>query len=54
MNPYPAYKPSGAEWLGDVPAHWDVRRLGSGGNWQTLSLSLWATRWTATLPKHRN
>ena len=25
---YPAYKPSGIEWLGDVPAHWEVRRLG--------------------------
>lgn len=24
---YPKYKPSGAEWLGDVPAHWDVERL---------------------------
>ena len=23
---YPAYKPSGVEWLGDVPAHWGVRR----------------------------
>ena len=23
-RPYPAYKPSGIEWLGDVPAHWDV------------------------------
>ena len=22
---YPAYKPSGVEWLGDVPAHWEVR-----------------------------
>ena len=21
---YPAYKPSGVEWLGDIPAHWDV------------------------------
>ena len=27
FKPYPAYKPSGAEWLGDVPAHWEVRRL---------------------------
>ena len=27
-QPYPAYKPSGVEWLGDVPAHWEVRRLG--------------------------
>ena len=26
-KPYPSYKPSGVEWLGDVPAHWDVRRL---------------------------
>jgi type I restriction enzyme, S subunit len=24
---YPKYKPSGVEWLGDVPAHWDVTRL---------------------------
>ncbi len=24
---YPAYKDSGVEWLGDVPAHWEVRRL---------------------------
>ena len=27
LNPYLAYKASGIEWLGDVPAHWDVRRL---------------------------
>ena len=26
-HPYPAYQPSGVEWLGDVPAHWEVRRL---------------------------
>jgi type I restriction enzyme S subunit len=25
--PYPRYKPSGIEWLGDVPEHWEVRRL---------------------------
>ena len=24
---YPAYKPSGTEWIGDVPVHWEVRRL---------------------------
>ena len=23
-QPYPAYRPSGVEWLGDVPAHWEV------------------------------
>ena len=26
-QPYPAYKPSGVEWLGEVPEHWDVRRV---------------------------
>ena len=26
-QPYPAYKPSGVEWLGDVPAHWERARL---------------------------
>lgn len=30
-KPYPAYKPSGVEWLGDVPTHWEVRRLGQIG-----------------------
>ena len=24
--PYPAYKPSGVEWLGEVPVHWEVMR----------------------------
>ena len=27
-QPYPAYKPSGVEWLGDVPEHWEIRTLG--------------------------
>ena len=26
-QPYPHYKPSHVEWLGDIPMHWDVRRL---------------------------
>ena len=26
-KPYPAYKPFDVEWLGDIPAHWEVRRL---------------------------
>lgn len=25
---YPTYKPSGVEWLGEVPGHWEVTRLG--------------------------
>jgi len=24
---YPAYKPSGVEWLGEVPEHWEVKRV---------------------------
>ncbi len=27
-QPYPAYKPSGVEWLGEMPAHWDEISLG--------------------------
>lgn len=27
LKPYPNYKPSGVEWLGDVPAHWEVLPL---------------------------
>ena len=27
LKPYPTYKSSGVEWLGEVPAHWEVRRL---------------------------
>ena len=27
LEPYPDYKPSGVEWLGDMPAHWGMRRL---------------------------
>ncbi|GIV76426.1 MAG: restriction modification system DNA specificity domain-containing protein [Litorilinea sp.] len=26
-QPYPAYKDSGVEWLGKVPAHWEVRQV---------------------------
>lgn len=27
-KPYPAYKPSGVPWLGDVPDHWEVWKIG--------------------------
>ena len=27
FKPYPAYKPSDAEWLGDLPEHWEMRPL---------------------------
>lgn len=26
LSPFQKYKPSGVEWLGDVPKHWDVKR----------------------------
>ena len=26
-KPYPKYKPSDVEWLGEVPEHWEVKRL---------------------------
>ena len=32
-KPYTKYKPSGVEWLGDVPEHWEVKKLK-----QTMSL----------------
>ncbi|MCA8920139.1 MAG: restriction endonuclease subunit S, partial [Planctomycetes bacterium] len=28
LKPYPEMKDSGVEWLGEVPAHWEVRRNG--------------------------
>ena len=26
FKPYPAYKDSGVEWLGEIPAHWEVKK----------------------------
>ena len=28
LKPYPAMKDSGVEWLGEVPEHWELPRLG--------------------------
>jgi type I restriction enzyme, S subunit len=27
LRPYPEYKPSGVEWLGEIPVHWELKRL---------------------------
>ena len=27
LEPYPTYRPSGVEWLGEIPSHWEVKRL---------------------------
>lgn len=29
FKPYPAYKDSGVEWLGEIPAHWRTARADS-------------------------
>ncbi len=34
-KPYPAYKDSGVEWLGQVPEHWQIKRLKHIANVQT-------------------
>ncbi len=38
FKPYPAYKDSGVEWLGEIPAHWDVKPL--------KHLTAFTTGWT--------
>lgn len=27
LKPYPEYKETGLQWLGDIPSHWNVRRM---------------------------
>lgn len=27
MNPYPAYKDPGVAWIGEVPEHWDIKKI---------------------------
>lgn len=27
LKPYPKYKDSGIEWIGDIPEHWDIKRI---------------------------
>ena len=49
MNTYPKYKDSGEQWLGQIPAHWEIRKskyvwreknaVSSTGNEQLLSVS---------------
>jgi type I restriction enzyme S subunit len=35
FNPYPAYKDSGVEWLGEIPVHWEVKPLKTASRLQT-------------------
>jgi len=32
MNRYPKYKPSGIEWIGEIPEHWDIATIGRLNN----------------------
>ncbi len=34
LKPYPAYRPSGVEWLEEIPSHWEVKRLKTFANVQ--------------------
>ena len=54
-QPYPAYKPSGVEWLGDLPEHWEVVALRHRYN-QCLGKMLDSKRITGnySLPYLRN
>jgi len=27
LKPYPKYKPSGVKWIGDIPGHWEAKKL---------------------------
>ena len=56
-QPYPRYRSSRVEWLDDVPAHWEIRRLGTalaetvgGGTPDTANESYWADDYEEGLP----
>ena len=38
LNPKPPLKPSGVEWFGDVPEHWEVKRLEHVASYRTSSV----------------
>ena len=40
-RPYPVYKNSGVEWLREIPAHWDVKRLKHVATWNDEVLPDW-------------
>ncbi len=44
LNPHAPMKPSGIEWLGDVPAHWEVRRAKSVSLFITSGPRGWSER----------
>ena len=49
FKPYPAYKGSGVEWLGKIPAHWEVKKVRTAATLRRAACrNLWTTRSTST------
>lgn len=51
-QPYPEYKDSGVEWLGEVPQHWQTGRLGSFGYFISgcgFPMNTKAARWALSI-----
>lgn len=44
LNPEAPMKPSGVEWLGDVPAHWEVQRVKTVSTFTTSGPRGWSDR----------
>lgn len=44
LNPDAPMKPSGVEWLGEVPAHWEVRRIRTISSFTTSGPRGWSDR----------
>lgn len=44
LNPHAPRKPSGIEWLGDVPEHWEVRRVKTVSSFVTSGPRGWSER----------
>ena len=44
LSPYPKYKPSGVEWIGEVPAHWEITRLKDAANYWVSNVDKVANR----------
>ena len=38
LERYPAYKDSGVEWLGEIPGHWEIKRLGTLGRFSASGI----------------
>ena len=61
LDPNVRLKPSGVEWLGDVPEHWDVRRVRDFRSWGRLTpprgnklIGLWRPTFAQTSSMYRS